>query len=164
MKIKALIPVLLLFLVSANISQAQSINIGPRAGLYLEDTDISIGGEVDVELLSVLGLHIITSVETIFADKNPDGLGLDSKWYFSCNAAYDMISLGLGDLYVGGGLGVFRTKIEANSKKETDIAVNILGGIRFNVLGQLKPFANARITFSEDTSIILEGGFHFQIF
>ncbi len=138
----------------------QNINAGPRGGLYLEDADIYIGGEIDVEPLSLLGYHFIFSVDNIFGS----GDLIDSRWLLSLNAVKDMLSLELGTFYAGGGVGFYRTKMDLNDEKLTDAAVSILGGVRFNVINKFRPFGNIRLSLGDDTAIILEGGLHFSIF
>ncbi|KPK96204.1 hypothetical protein AMJ80_01325 [bacterium SM23_31] len=144
---------------------AQSFDIGQRAGFFLEDADLYFGVEADVEPLPAAGLHIIPSIDKIFTDEAPGNVKLDSKWFLGLNAVYDWLPLQLGTVYAGGGLGFFRKKIKEDNTKETDISVNVIGGLRFDIIKNYKPFANVRLILSgSDTSISIEGGLHFSIF
>lgn len=144
---------------------AQSFDIGPRTGFFLEDADFYLGMEADIEPLPIVGLHVIPSIDKIFADEAPGNVKLDSKWLFGLNAVYDLVPLQLGTIYAGGGLGFFREKIKADNSKETDTIINIIGGLRFNVIRNLKPFTNVRVILNgSDTSVVIEGGLHFSVF
>jgi len=165
-KIFAIIAFILLFAAIPATNNAQSFDYGPRFGLYMEDTDLFIGAQADIELLSVVGIHVVPYIDYIFDSK------YDTKWLIGVNALYDIFTLPMGSLYAGGGIGFLRTSYDITNigtglitnEKETDSVISLLGGIRFDVTGRFKPFANARISINGDTNIVLEGGLHFSIY
>ena len=138
-------------------STAQSFDLAPRAGFYLEDTDIFIGGQADIELLDVVGLHFVPHIDFIFDEDT------ESKWLIGLNALYDAAPLVLGTFYVGGGIGFLRTKLDLSNfpgaqnvdEKDTESIISALAGVRFNLVRGMRPFANARISFGDDTAIVL---------
>ncbi len=145
---------------------SQSFDIGPRGGMYMEDTDFFLGAQADIELLNILGLHLVPYVDYIFVEN------IDTQWLFGANVLYDVVPLVVGSLYIGGGVGIMRSTFDVTypepvntvTEKETDSVINFLSGIRFNAIGIVEPFANARLSISDNTSIVFEGGVHFNIF
>ena len=58
--------------------------------------------------------------------------------------------------YVGGGIGI------SNTSNNTDVGLNLIGGATFG-FGNLKPFAQAQITFGDIDLFTIGGGLLFSI-
>jgi len=142
----------------------QSIDFGPRTGVFLKNTDFFAGAQVDVKPVKLIGLHVVPYFDYIFAEN------IDSQWLFGANVLYEMIPLGIASLYAGGGIGYLRTTFDTKglltNDKDSDTVYNIVGGARFNLVGVLKPYANVRYIISDsmENTLIIEGGLHFTIF
>ncbi len=132
-------------------AQAQ-IEIGPRLGFDLsgdvEEFFIGFDGRLN---LVALPLVLNGAFDLYLAEENRDFSQLSS------NALYEF---GMANVafspYVGGGIGI------ANTSNNTDIGLNLIGGATFG-FGNLKPFAQAQITFGDIDLFPLGGGLLFSI-
>ncbi len=128
------------------------IEIGPRIGFDLsgdvEEFFIGVDGR-----LNLAGSPVVLNgaFDLYLAEENRDFSQL------SFNALYEF---GMANVafspYAGGGLGLSRTS------HDTDVGLNLIGGATFG-FGNLKPFAQAQITFGDMDLFTIGGGLLFSI-
>ncbi|QXD14894.1 hypothetical protein GQ464_015970 [Rhodocaloribacter litoris] len=148
--------------VSNSLAQAR-IELGPRLG-------IDVGGDIE-ELF--IGADARISVVTLPVLLNPvfDFYFTDDPltfWQLGLNVLYPLNAPTI-DLYVGGGLGINRTSVDADfgdfrnsSASDTSVGVNLIGGTTFNA-GALKPFAQAQISLGDVDLFTLAVGLLFSL-
>ncbi len=132
-------------------AQAQ-IEIGPRLGFDLsgdvEEFFIGIDGRLNLVALPVV---LNAAFDLYLAEENRDFSQL------SFNALYEF---GMANVafspYVGGGIGF------SSTSNDTDVGLNLIGGATFG-FGNLKPFAQAQITFGDIDLFTIGGGLLFSI-
>ncbi len=140
------------------------IEIGPRIGFDLigdvEEFFIGADGRLSLVALPVV---LNGAFDIYLVEENLD------FWQFSFNALYEF---GIANVafspYVGGGIGISRTSLDfdlgdfGNDASDTDVGLNLIGGATFG-FGNLKPFAQAQITFGDVDLFTIGGGLLFSI-
>ena len=145
-------------------SHAQSFRIGPRATVSLGNIsdlggDVGIGanGRVDIPDVPVNGDAAFTY---FFAD-DPT-----SVWTLDLNALYPFPLEEQTFLpYAGGGLALTNTSVEiaGRSASNTDVALNLVGGVEFDV-GVISPFLEVNVGVGGDVDRFgLSGGLLFSL-
>jgi outer membrane immunogenic protein len=124
---------------------------------YGDDSDLGIGVRVKADtprLIPGSPLSFIGSFDWFFPGNSVD--------YFEINAnlAYNFTVAGSPIRpYAGGGLNLARASVANNSN--TELGLNILGGVNFRAMGRLQPFAEIRLELSGGEQFVLTGGFYF---
>ena len=146
-------------------AQAQAqIEVGPHLGFDLagdvEEFFIGVDGRVGVATLPVV---LNGTFDFYFVEENLD------FWQLSFNALYEFgVANAAFDPYVGGGIGISRASLDlggdlfGNDASDTDVGLNFIGGATFG-FGNLKPFAQAQITFGDVDLLTIGGGLLFGI-
>lgn len=164
--VSLLILILFVFAAVGNLS-AQSVSFGPRGGVFLEGSDAYAGVQIDIKPLPLFGLHLVPQIDYVFVEGDNT-----SQWMMGINALYDMVPLGLGSIYVGGGFTYVRTSFDIQASDIlddtlTDVSYNVIAGVKLNPVGfPMKPFANVRYYIPDegDSGFAIEAGLHFSIF
>lgn len=135
-------------LLSAQTASAQN-SIGANVGYNFDAEEVFIGGQLRFAP-ATLPVVINPSLETYFVE--------DATWLrFDLNALY---MFGVDNTtftpYAGGGLGVDYVNPE-NFDSETDAKLNLVFGANFG-MGQIRPFAEARVDIGDGTGAALRGG------
>ena len=122
MKLLAL-AVATLTLTGASLASAQNNEIGPRVGLGINPDQFVIGGQMNFPL-EPHGLAISPNVELGVGDHTTTiQLNADLDYHFA-NAGPNW------NPYVGGGIGIAFFDYD-NDGSDTELGVNLLGGLRF---------------------------------
>ena len=140
-----------------------SFEIGPRVGFDLagdvEELFLGADARIGVASLPVL----LNGTFDYYLVDNYD------LWQLSLNALYEFgVDNQAFTPYAGGGLGITRYSFDIDSEfvdldtSSTDVGLNIIGGAIFE-LGNLKPFAQAQITFGDFDLFSIAGGLLFSI-
>ena len=149
--------------------QAQTkIEVGPRLGLDLagdvEEFFIGADGR-----FTVAGLPVILNgaFDWYFVDDTFLGnTDVDASFFqLSFNALYEFGTNNQSFTpYAGAGLSLNRGKLEVGNldQSNTEFGINVLGGATFG-FGNLKPFAQAQLTFGEFDLFTIGGGILFTI-
>ena len=145
-------------------AQAQ-IEIGPRLGFDLvgDVEEFFVGGDGRVDLAG-LPVMLNGTFDFYFVDENLD------FWQLSLIALYEF---GIANVafspYAGAGIGISRASLDLGlgdfgnaEASDTDVGLNVIGGATFG-LGNLKPFAQAQITFGDVDLFTIGGGLLFSI-
>ena len=145
-------------LVAAPSAEAQtSWELGPYAGFNLGNEEFLLG--------AISRIHIPTASVTL----NPGfefypsigGPGADvSLFVVNFDVQYQLEAESL-EPYIGGGL--FWRKRSVNSVSDSDLGLNLKGGLLFNASGNMQPYAEAVLALGGGSDFILKGGFLFTI-
>ena len=148
-----------------NEAQAQvQIEVGPRLGFDLvgsvEEFFIGVDGRVD---LAALPVALNGTVDIYLVGDNFD------FWHLGIHALYEFgVATVAFDPYVGGGIGISRWSRDDDffgnfpGDGDSDVGLNLIGGATFG-FGNLKPFAQAQITFGDVDLFTIGGGLLFSI-
>jgi opacity protein-like surface antigen len=87
----------------------------------------------------------------------PDGF---DYWQVTGDGIYQLAPTGSVSPYLGGGLGLARSSVDVGpiSPSSTDFFLNLIGGLKFKVLGNVRPFAEARFQIGDGSQLVLAGG------
>ncbi len=132
-------------------AQAQ-IEIGPRIGFDLsgdvEEFFIGVDGRLKLLVFPVI---LNGTFDLYLVEENRDF----SQLSFNVLYEFGMANVAFSP-YVGGGIGI------SNTSNNTDVGLNLIGGATFG-FGNLKPFAQAQITFGDVDLFTIGGGLLFSI-
>jgi len=144
---------------------AQGISFGAAAS-YGEDTDFGVGPRVSLAIpAGDLGLSLVGSFDYFFpSDADADALGVDiNYWELSGNLVLD-IPVGEGSVgpYLGAGINYAEASGSASgagltiSASESEVGVNLLGGLRFGSAGA-SPFVEGRYSTASEQIVVSVG-------
>jgi hypothetical protein len=127
-----------LFTLTPSESRAQRVQFGPQVS-WADDADVGLGARVVAGLPSSLmlpRLEVIGSFDFFFP-------GNDVNYYeVNGNVAYRVPGVTGIAPYVGGGLNIAHA---SNGASDTELGLNLLGGLRFGIGPRLNAFTEARI-------------------
>jgi hypothetical protein len=126
-----------------------------------DDTDIGLGARLNFGLGSVTTRNKIEGRAT-FDFFFPDGF---DYWQITGDGIYHIPTNSSVEPYVGGGLGFARSSSDSPSPglggSSSDVFLNLIGGLRFRALGNVRPFAEARFQLGDGSQLVLAGGIYF---
>lgn len=131
--------------------EAQTL-VGGRAGAYLADEDLFLGGEVLVGVER--NFYFNPNVEFVFAERA-------NKSTFNFDFHYDFARRGNAFFWIGAGLAVIYTDPDGPRDAETDAGANILFGVGFRTTGRLIPYVQAKLIAADDSDFVLGFGVRF---
>lgn len=143
-------------LASAGVSHAQEggqVHVGPQIN-FATDTDVGIGVRLAGDLGGYPGWELIGSFDVYFPDGDFD------FWEINGNAIYnlDVRSTTIFP-YVGGGLNVaHRDGPGTGDGSDTDLGLNVLGGVKFATDGPVTPYAELRGTIEGSDQLVVTIG------
>ena len=143
-------------------AQERPIRFGVHAN-WADDAEVGVGARVQVGLADMYeGLRGIASFDYFFPEEDDDFGVVDldvTYWELNANLTYTL----RGDLapYVGTGLniahasaGVSAADIDLGDESETDIGLNLLGGLRLSN----RFFAEARLELGGGEQFVVTAG------
>ena len=159
-------------------TQAEAqVNFGPYVA-WGDDSDLGIGGRVDIGLGNAFGVDS-GPFQNLFLNSGV------SYFFIDCDSGFDFDEVDCsyievnGNLavpftlegssiqpYAGSGLNIARVSVEAESgpfegeESETDVGLNILGGIFFPI-SDLRGFAEGKFELGGGEQFVLSGGILF---
>ncbi|HWP45724.1 MAG TPA: outer membrane beta-barrel protein [Candidatus Limnocylindrales bacterium] len=138
-----------------------------------DDVDVGVGVRVVWDLAQYQkGLGVIGSFDYFFPGGEspffPVATGDLSYFEVNANLTYTFETGRNIAPYVGGGLNIAHASIEfvgveAVEASDTEVGVNFLGGVMFNLAGRLMPFAELRIEANGGEQFMVTGGILFPI-
>lgn len=146
---------LLLFLIGASTAQAQTtFQIGPRVGYEIDDLEeLFIGADARI-MVAGLPVVINPTFDYYLVDEG-------TLFQLSGNALYTFgINNQVFTPYAGAGVGLTRFSYE--DFDNTEVGLNVIGGAQFG-FGNLRPFAQAQLTFGDVDIVTLGGGILFSL-
>jgi len=144
--------------------QAQEMVTVPRSpntiaitASYAEDADFGVGLRYENDLNKLISsmspnVHFIIGADYFFP-----GDPVDSYAELNLNLSYQF-----GDMrraigpYFGGGLNLAR--LEAGPISDTEVGLNILGGLRFRSASRMVPFVEVRYEIGGGEQFVISGG------
>jgi hypothetical protein len=124
---------------------------GVRLGYYTEAEDPFIGAEL-----------LFRIVPEIYFNPNVEVVLVDNGRYLTANGDfhYDFYSGRRTFLWLGAGLAVLNRNPEGPAEGDTDLGVNLLGGIGAR-RGRVIPYAQAKVILKSDTELVIGVGLRF---
>ena len=137
-------------------------DLGPHLGFNIDNDELFLGANARIDLQAApITLNPGFDWYPFIGSPNVDR----SLFVLNFDALYKLTAPSIKP-YVGGGL--FWSRASRNvggtgSVSDTDIGINLKGGIVFNPLGKLVPFGEAAIAISGGSALLLKGGFLFAM-
>ena len=124
---------------------------GVRVGYYTEAEDPFIGAEL-----------LFRIVPEIYFNPNVEVVLVDNGRYLTANGDfhYDFYSRRSTFLWLGAGLAVLNRDPEGPAEGDTDLGLNLLGGIGAR-RGRVIPYAQAKVILKSDTEFVIAVGLRF---
>ena len=124
---------------------------GVRVGYYTDAEDPFLGAEM-----------LFRIVPEIYFNPNVEAVLVDNGRYLTVNADfhYDFYSGRRTFLWLGAGLAALNRDPEGPADGDTDLSVNLLGGIGAR-RGRVIPYAQAKIILKDDTEFVIGVGLRF---
>lgn len=124
---------------------------GVRFGYYTEAEDPFIGAEL-----------LFRIVPEIYFNPNVEVVLVDNGRYLTVNGDfhYDFYSRRRTFLWLGAGLAVLNRDPEGPAEGDTDLGLNLLGGIGAR-RGRVIPYAQAKVILKSDTEFVIGVGLRF---
>jgi len=124
---------------------------GVRVGYYTEAEDPFIGAEL-----------LFRIVHEIYFNPNVEVVLVDNGRYLTANGDfhYDFYSRRRTFLWLGAGLAVLNRDPEGPAEGDTDLGLNLLGGIGAR-RGRVIPYAQAKVILKSDTEFVIAVGLRF---
>jgi hypothetical protein len=136
------------------------IDFGVRGGLY-SDADAGF-----------LGVELLTGINrNWFFNPNFEYVFVDDGNLYTLNADfhYDLPTRSNYAIWVGGGPAVIFNQIDApefcrncDDDSETEIGLNLLGGIGFAKRGPVRPYVQGKVILSDNTEAAIAFGLRFH--
>jgi hypothetical protein len=134
---------------------------------YGDDFDLGLGVRLVSSLRSMtrtpLAFH--GSFDYFFPDYDVPGVDADySYWEINPGIVYMIPVRGSGVApYAGGGLNIAHLSADAagESNSDTDLGLNLMGGIQFGTRSRMRPFVEGRLAISGGDQFVLTGGLLF---
>jgi hypothetical protein len=132
-------------------AEAQETVVGIRAGYYTDVSDAFVGGE----LLTSISNHTYfnPNVEYVFTD----GFTFLT---FNGDFHHDFPSRSSTFYWLGAGLAALYTNPEGEGDNQTDLGVNLLGGIGFS-RGSTIPYVQGKFVLSDNSEFVVGFGLRF---
>jgi hypothetical protein len=124
---------------------------GVRLGYYTKVKDPFIGAEM-----------LFRIVPDIYFNPNVEAVLVDNGRYLTLNGDfhYDFHSARRAFLWVGAGLAAINTNPEGPAEGNTDLGLNLLGGIGAR-RGRVIPYAQAKVILKSDSEFVIGVGLRF---
>jgi len=141
------------------------VRFGAQAS-YGDDTDFGLGVRLTSSLRSLFPRTPIAfhgSFDYFFPDEGGSGVDL-TYWEINPNVVYlvPVRNSTLGP-YVGGGLNIAYASVDVGfgSESDTELGLNLVGGLQFGTATRLRPYVEVRLTVSGGDQFVLTGGLLF---
>lgn len=129
-------------------AQVGPMEFGPRVTYNFDMEEFAIGVHLVKPLTSAISFYPSFDYYMV-----GDGLTL---WGFNADLTYQVPSESLQWLYLGAGLGIFRSS--GGGFSNTDTGLNLIGGFQPAGGARIKPFAEARFQIGGGESFSVVGG------
>lgn len=140
------------------------VAVGPHIGANFDAEEVAFGANLRIPIGSPVGgsrFQINPGFE--FYPFMDTGL---SFWQLNLDAVYPFVRK-VVEPYVGGGLAITHVSVDIpglGSASDTDLGMNLKGGVMFGVPGLPRPFAEGVIGIGDTTSdFMIRGGVYFSI-
>ncbi|HKH49894.1 MAG TPA: hypothetical protein VKM72_35015 [Thermoanaerobaculia bacterium] len=145
-------------LIMPGLAQAD-VDFGVRGGFYSDADAGFLGGEALIGLTRAW--YFNPNIEYVFVD---DG----SLWTANADFHYDFPTHSNLAVWAGGGPAVIFSSIDpprgcrnCDSNDQTDLGLNLLGGVGFSKRGPIRPYVQGKVTLSDNTEAAIAFGLRF---
>jgi opacity protein-like surface antigen len=148
----------LLLGVAASAAEAQ-VRFGANLS-WGDDTEVGLGARLNFGLGAASQRRPIEGYAT-FDYFFPDGFDF---WELTGNVVYRFTTTSSAKPYAGAGLGFGHSSADVGVpgfEGDSDFFLNLLGGLRFQVVGNVQPFAEARFELGDFSQLVIAGGVFF---
>lgn len=124
-----------------------------------DDADFGLGAKLNFGVGNITDRADIEG-QVAFDYYFPDGF---DYWTLTGSGIYSLTPSGSVAPHVGAGLGLGRTSVSVGtfSGSDTQLFLNLLGGLRFKAMGNVVPFTEARLQIGDGSQFVLSGGVFF---
>lgn len=129
-------------------AQTGPLEFGPRVSYNFDAEEFAIGAHLVKPLTNAISFYPSFDYYLV-----GDGLTMLG---FNADLTYQVPSESLQWLYLGAGLGIFRTS--GGGASHTDTGLNLIGGFQPASAARIKPFAEARFQIGGSESLSVVGG------
>lgn len=129
---------------------------------FADDADIGVGARLRHSLAGVIPNAPLSGIASI--DFYFPGDPINSYIELNYNVVYNFtINSPRIRPYAGGGLNFARLSVDtgAGDASDTEVGLNILGGILFRTAGRVTPFVELKIEAGGGEQFVITGGLHF---
>lgn len=156
MKHRVLVLIALLALCAgATTSLSAQVRFGPQVS-FADDADFGIGARLEYgldKLFPKAPLLSAASFDYFFPGNNV------TYWEINYNVSY-LFKVDALTPYAGGGLHFAHASVDGGGSN-SEMGLNLLGGLRFKTASKLTPFVEARIELGGGEQFVLTGGLVF---
>ncbi|HEX6135196.1 MAG TPA: hypothetical protein VFZ24_14605 [Longimicrobiales bacterium] len=138
-------------------AQAQAFGV---QGNWSDDFDLGIGARLELGLPNLFttegpfsNTYLIGSFDWFFPDDDPVEF---DYWEINANLAIPITATTI-DPYAGLGLNIGHISVDATDTSDTEVGLNLLGGLRFN-LGNVGAFTEGRFVIGDNDHFVLTFG------
>ncbi len=143
--------VLVLIVVFSDSMNAQT-SYGIRIGQYDDVDELFIGGEIIAPVNYSFSLN--PNLEYVFVEKATFAT-------LNCDLLYYLNRRSNLPFWFGGGLGLAYVNPEGKPESDTDLGINILGGVAFNTRTSITPYIQAKLLLGDYDDFVLAFGLRF---
>jgi hypothetical protein len=136
------------------------VDFGVRGGFYSDAEAGFLGAEVLMDVTR--SWYFNPNIEYVFVD---DG----SLWTANGDFHYDFPTRSNLAVWAGGGLAVIFSEIDpprgcrrCEAEDETDVGLNLLGGVSFSKRGPIRPYVQGKVILSDNTEAAIAVGLRFH--
>lgn len=149
------------------VAHAQGVkpfHFGVQGDFETDGSNFGVGGRVEYGLAtmvpSLTNFRVAGSFDYFFV-----GSGV-TLWELNANALTDIpMSSSPLNLYIGAGLNYAHASVDLGGAfgtvSNSDVGLNVLGGLRFKNMGSMTPFVEARFELGGGENFIITGGLLF---
>lgn len=130
-------------------AQAGPWQFGPRVGYNFDAEEFSIGAHFIKPLTSAIAFY--PSFDYYMVDEG-------TQFGINADLRYQMPAENLQWLYLGAGLGIFRSSGQEGVESNTNTGLNLIGGFQPVGSSRIKPFAEARLKVGDGSTFGVFGG------
>lgn len=154
--IPALCVALTIALTLLTAAPAEAVDFGVRAGVYTDESDGFVGGELLFQLSP--RWYFNPNVEWVFVEDG-DLFTVNADAHYDFDVDFD------GYVWAGGGAALIvadedRPRRRDDDDAETDVGLNLLAGVGWRA-GGITPYVQGKVIVSDDSEAVLAVGLRF---
>lgn len=134
---------------------AQAVDFGLRAGIYTDENDGFVGGELLFQLSDRWFLN--PNFEWVFVDDG-DLYTVNGDVHYDFDVRFD------GYVWAGGGVALIFVDDDRPGRRsddgETDVGLNVLAGVGWRA-GAVTPYVQGKVILADDSQAVLAFGLRF---
>jgi hypothetical protein len=135
------------------------MGLGAHAGYDFDAEEVLIGATFRYELAGVpIGGNPLTLVPGIDFYPGVDG----ATFLFVDLDGQVAIPASSVEPYVGAGLSIRYISVDGGTS-DSDLGLNLLGGVAFGTSDKVKPFVEGRARVSDGSTVVVRGGLRFKL-